>query len=279
MAMKRMNISKTTVGFSVLIALLVLLASGAGWFLKSTYARETPSWVIQAMGQDIANVVSALTLLVAVSFAGKGSLKALLVWMGVLITLLYSSVIYAFAVHFNRLFLVYVAILGLSFYTLVGSVIRLPLDRLQSFFATTRRTRLVSVFLSLVGVLFFLLWLKEDIPALLAGTVPQSVIQSGLLTNPVHVLDLGLYLPAMLITAIFLWRGRLLGYLLALPLLVFVVLTGVGILAIDLVMAMKGMPVGLGVDTFITVIVLMSLVLSVFIGHGMQEQGGKVSVP
>jgi hypothetical protein len=37
--------------------------------------------------------------------------------------------------------------------------------------------------------------------------------------------------------------------------------------------------VGLGVDTFITVIVLMSLVLSVFIGHGMQEQGGKVSVP
>jgi hypothetical protein len=183
------------------------------------------------------------------------------------------------ACHFNRLFLVYVAILGLSFYTLVGSVIRLPLDRLQSFFATTRRTRLVSVFLLLVGVLFFLLWLKEDIPALLAGTVPQSVIQSGLLTNPVHVLDLGLYLPAMLITAIFLWRGRLLGYLLALPLLVFVVLTGVGILAIDLVMAMKGMPVGLGVDTFITVIVLMSLVLSVFIGHGMQEQGGKVSVP
>ncbi len=245
--MKRGNLSKRVVWFSVLIALLTLLASGAGLFLKNTYAQETPSWAIQAMGQDIANVVSALTLVVAASFASKGSIKAVLVWMGVLITLLYASVIYAFAVHFNRLFLVYVAMLGFSFYMLVGSVMRLPLDRLRSFFAATTRTRLVSVFLLLVGILFSLLWLKEDISALLAGTAPQSVMENGLLTNPVHVLDLGLYLPAMLVTAIFLWRGKLLGYLLALPLLVFSILTGIGIISIDLVMAMKGMPVSPGV--------------------------------
>ncbi len=72
-------------------------------------------------------------------------------------------------------------------------------------------------------------------------------MENGLLTNPVHVLDLGLYLPAMLVTAIFLWRGKLLGYLLALPLLVFSILTGIGIISIDLVMAMKGMPVSPGV--------------------------------
>ncbi len=273
--MKRVNLSKT-VWFSVLIALLVLLASGAGLFLKGTYARETPSWAIQAMGQDIANVVSALTLLVAVYFASKGSVGAFLVWAGVLITLLYSSVIYAFAAHFNSLFLVYVAILGLSFYTLAGAVIHLPLNHLQSFFVSRVRARLVSAFLLLVGILFFLLWLKEDIPALLTGVVPQSVVENGLLTNPVHVLDLGLYLPAMLLTAVFLWRGRLPGYLLALPLLVFSALTGIGILAIDLVMAMKGLPVNLGVDTFITAIVLMSLVLSVFYGKDAQKQSGKI---
>jgi len=102
------------------------------------------------------------------------------------------------------------------------------------------------------------------------------VVENGLLTNPVHVLDLGLYLPAMLLTAVFLWRGRLPGYLLALPLLVFSALTGIGILAIDLVMAMKGLPVNLGVDTFITAIVLMSLVLSVFYGKDAQKQSGKI---
>ena len=35
----------------------------------------------------------------------------------------------------NSLFLVYVAILGLSFYTFFGSMIRLHLDSLQPYFA------------------------------------------------------------------------------------------------------------------------------------------------
>lgn len=48
----------------------------------------------------------------------KGSVKAFLVWSGVPLYLIYAYVIYAFDIHFNRLFLVYVAILGLSFVAL-----------------------------------------------------------------------------------------------------------------------------------------------------------------
>jgi hypothetical protein len=269
-----MKISKSSIWLSVLVACLVLLASSAGLFLKSIYARETTSWAIQAVGQDIANLVSVLTLFIAVYFVSKGSVKAFLVWMGVLISLMYAYVIYAFAAHFNSLFLVHVAILGLSFYTLVGSLMRLHLDSLQPSFAANIEAKLVSVFLLLLGVLFYLLWLSEDIPALLAGKIPLSVTENGLLTNPVHVLDVGLYLPAMIITAILLWRRKLLGYLLAIPLLVFSVLTGIGILATDLVMSMKGMPTSFGVELFIAVIVLVSLVLSVLFLREVKEQKG-----
>jgi hypothetical protein len=257
-----MKTSKTSLWLSMLVTFLVLLASGAGLFLKSTYARETASYALQSVGQDIENLVAAAALLLTAYLVSKGSVKAFLVWMGVLLALIYSYVIYAFAVHFNSLFLVYVAILGLSFYALVGSLIRLHLQGLQASFAANTKARPVSVFLLVVAILFYLQWLSEDIPALVTGKTPQSVMENGLLTNPVHVLDMGLLLPAMIITAILLWRRKLLGYILAIPLLVFSILTGIGILAIFVAMSMKGMPTSLAVELLFAVIIVISLVLS-----------------
>ncbi len=256
-----MKISRLSLWLTLAIAILVIISSSAGLFIKSIYARETLSWMVQAYGQDIANLVAAAALLSAVYFVSKGSVKAFLVWIGVLLSLLYPYVIYAFDIHFNSLFLVYVALVGLSFYTLVDGIIRLHLDK--SYFAANNRARVVSVFLMVVAVLFYFLWLSEDIPALLTGKMPQTVLENGLLTNPVHVLDIGLYLPAMIITSILLWRRKLVGYILALPLLVFSIFTGTGILAMFLVMSSKGMTTSLGVELFFAAIILVSLVLSV----------------
>ena len=258
-----MKISKTALWLSAIDALLVLTASASGIFLKSIYARETPSWAVQGIGQDIVNLIAAVVLFIAVYFVNKGSFKAFLIWSGVLLYLIYAYVIYAFDVHFNSLFLVYVAILGLSFYALVVSVIHLHLDSLQAYFSANTKARVVSVFLLVLGILFYLLWLREEFPALLTGKIPQSVIQANLPTNPVHVLDLGLYLPAMIIAGLLLWRRKLLGYLLAGPLLVFSILTGSAILVIFLVMSSKGMPTSVGIEAFIVVIIVVSLVLSV----------------
>ncbi len=77
-----MSISKRESWLTLAIVVLVLIASIAGLALTSTYARETTPHAIQAMGQDIANLVSIAVLLVAVYFASKGSVKAFLVWMG-----------------------------------------------------------------------------------------------------------------------------------------------------------------------------------------------------
>jgi len=225
-----MRVSKTVLWLSVLDAFLVLLASASGLLFNSIYARETPSWAVQGIGQDIINIVAVVVLIIAAYFANKESVKAILVWSGVLLYLIYAYVIYAFDVHFNSLFLVYVAILGLSFYALVSSIIHMHLDSLHAYFSATTKARRVSVFFLVLGIMFYVLWLREDIPALVTGTIPPSVIQANLPTNPVHILDLGLYLPALLVTARLLWRRKLLGYLLAGPLLVFCTLMGTAIL-------------------------------------------------
>ena len=269
-----MNISKTALWLSVLVAVLVLLASGAGLLLTSTYAGETASWAVQGIGQDIVNLVAALALLITASLVNKGSVKAFLVWSGVLLYLIYAYVIYAFDVHFNRLFLVYVAILGLSVYALVSLVIHLRLDELKASFSATSKARAVSVFLLVLGILFYLLWFSEEIPALLTGQIPPSVTTANVPTNPVHVLDLGLYLPAMIITAVLLWRRKLVGYLLAGPLLVFSILTGTAILAIFLVMSTREMPTSIAVEAFFAIIIVVSLVLSVLYVREVKEQAG-----
>lgn len=266
-----MSISKTALWLSVIDGLLVLLASASGILLTSIYARETPSWAVQGIGQDIVNIIAVVVLLIAVYFVNKESVKAALVWSAVLLYLIYAYVIYAFDVHYNRLFLVYVAILGLSFYTFFGSMLDLQPGRLQPHFVAITRARAVSVYLLLVAVLFALLWLSQDIPAIVAGKVPQSVKEMGLLTNPVHVLDLGIYLPGMIITAVLLWRRRFLGYFFALPMLMFSILTGIGIIAIDVVSGMRGLPTSLGVDLFLAAIIIVSLILSVLYGQEVKQ--------
>ena len=258
-----MKISKTPLWLSLIDALLVLIASVAGIFLKSIYARETPSGAAQAIGQDIVNLVAVVVLFIAAYFVSKGSVKAFLIWSGVLLYLLYGYIIYAFDVHFNSLFLIYVVIVGLSFYALVGSVIHMHLDDFQSSFSANTPVRLVSVFFLVLGILFYLLWLREDIPALVTGMIPPSVTEANVPTNPVHILDIGLFIPALLLTALLLWRRKLLGSLLAGSLLVFCTLMETVILSIFLAMSSKGMPTSIGIEVFFAIIIVVSLILSV----------------
>jgi hypothetical protein len=248
---------------TLLLAALVLVSSSAGIFVNGMYVRETPSWALLAIAQDIANVVAVVVLLTAVYFVSRESVRGVLVWIGVILFLIYAFVIYTFDVHFNSLFLLYVAILGLSVYTFLGGAMRLDLDALKNHLPAKTKVRpAVSVFLMLSALLFYFLWLSEDVPALLAGSVPASATEAVLPTNPVHVLDLGIYLPAIIIASVSLWRRKALGYAFAVPLLVFITLTGFGILIMDSLLSAAGVPVSSGQEAFVVALVAVSLVLS-----------------
>lgn len=215
------------------ISLLVMISSLMGIFVAGTYARDTADWAQQARAQDIADVVGVCSLLISAYFAGRGSARGFQAWAGSLLFLVYTFSIFSFASAFNSLFLVYVAVLGLSAYTFIGGVLGLDFEELGRLAPIGRSARLpVGVLLLALGFGFAALWLGQDIPAILGGTVPSAVSQAGLLTNPVHVLDLALYLPAMVMTGASLLRDRVLGHAFSLPLLVFAALQVLGILFI-----------------------------------------------
>jgi hypothetical protein len=197
-----------------------------GIFVSSTYARYTTNLATQARAQDVPDIIAVGLLLVGAYFITKRSIRGLQLWAGGLLFLIYAFVIYAFGAPFNDLFLLYVAILGLIVYTFIGGVLRLNFEMIKEISPTGRGARLAfgSVLL-ILGIAFYFIWLSQDIPALVNGIIPSSVTQSGELVSPVHVLDMAIYLPALLITGFSLWRNKSLAYVFGFPLLVFIILT------------------------------------------------------
>lgn len=205
--------------------------------------RGTLVWTAQAVAQDFADLVLVLPLLVVSAwFAARGSRRGWLVWLGALSYLVYTFVIYAFAVHHNRLFLAYVAVLGGTLWALVIGLWCTDWDDIQSRFAARAPVRPIGVLLIAAAVLFCLLWLADEVPAALSGAVPQSIVDAGVMTNPVHVIDLAVMLPAMAMAGRLAWRRRAMGYGLAVVLLVNVVLQDAAITTMMVYARRAGLP-------------------------------------
>ncbi len=204
------------------IALLLAVAAGSGLLVDGIYL-DAPAFAAQAMGQDFLSLVVVLpALVVSALLARRGSARARLVWLGLLVYIVYTYAIAAFDVRFNGLFLVYTALLGCSLYALIGGVATTDMGALRARFGDSTPVRTTSISLAVVAVLFYMLWLSDVVPALIARTVPASVAAVGLPTSPVHVLDMAWILPAMLMAAYWLWHRCAIGYVLSGALLAFV---------------------------------------------------------
>src|SRR5829696_865778 len=156
---------------SIAAVILALVGNIISLSVKSIYAGLTPVFFPQALAQDIANlVVVAPAWLILAVLALRGSLRWYLSWLGVLTFTVYNYVIYTFSIPFGPLFLLWVAVFGISLYALIGGIAVLHHDAIKSHFTNSRAIKVVAWFLIITAVLFGLLWLSEDVPALLSGT-------------------------------------------------------------------------------------------------------------
>jgi hypothetical protein len=204
------------------------------------YGAETEVFVDQAIAQDLTNLVVIAPLMVFFAWrALRGSAASYLVWLGVLTFTVYNYAIYTFAIHFGPLFLLWVAVFGAAIFALIGGAFSLDAFAVANALGY-RKERLVAGFLLVTALLFAVLWLSDIVPALVQGIAPTAATDVNLPTNPVHVLDLAVFLPAVAIVGGTLWQRRPLGYAAAPALLVFLALTGLPIIATVFVAAARG---------------------------------------
>jgi hypothetical protein len=241
-------------------ALLATVASVTGLLAADRiYARETVLLSDAATAQDIVTLlpVAPLLALLAVS-ARRGSLPAFLCLPGCLAFTAYNYAIYAFSIHFGPLFLVWVAVLGLSIFALVGSLATADLPAIKQRFAGRAMPGL-AWFLIVIAALFVLLWLAQIVPDLMAGRPSRSASDWNIPTNPVHVLDLAFFLPAVITSGVLLLRRHPLGYATAAGQMVWLALTCLPILITPLVASARGHAAGWAVTLPIGALLIATL--------------------
>ena len=241
-------------------AILSAIAAGAGVFLPNLY-RDAPFWTEQARGIDLATLFLAVPLLVvSLCLNRRAARLTRSVMLGVVLYLVYNYVIYTTSILMNRLALVYIAILGLSVWTLV-LVVSTP--ELAASPRHNSLRRVIAAFLLFVALLFGLLWLSQIAGSTMTGVPPTDLKRTGLPANPVYALDLAIFLPLAVVAAIGLLRRNVSAAAFAVPMLIWVFLTSAGIAGGFLFEATAGEQTSAAVAIVVALLGIMAAVLSV----------------
>lgn len=251
---------------SVLISLLIAAASLQGLYNDSLYVKATNAWQMQTLAQDAINLVLIIpVLLIAALLISLNKLIGQALWSGTLLYVVYTYSIYCFAVPFNSLFLVYCSITASSFYSLLWLATKWLRNPMHYLLAGEVLRLVVASFLILVAVGFYLIWLTDIFTAMQTNTPPKTLIAAGLLTNPVHVLDLAFVLPFMVLIGVLLWRNHVYSLQFSASILVFIMLMAITVATLVLIqkggisesLAVIGAMVGVALTGFVLLLLFV----------------------
>ena len=258
----RMKNEKTISTLTVLVAIGLAVVSFFGAFQSSTYERDTGSMAVQGAGQDMVDLFLIVPLLILTLICiRKGSRISWSILAGAVCYIAYSFFIYTMGVHFNTFFLLYCFILGTSLYTFILIIIELNRMEIQEVISEKAPRNTIAIYFLFTAAMFYLLWMKDIVPAILTNTVPKSVSDYNLLVNPVHVLDISIVLPGFVITSLLLFRRHKLGYIFTPILLVFTVLLAIALIAMLIMLKIEGLNDDISTAVIFAVLSIASIVL------------------
>jgi hypothetical protein len=197
---------------SFIIVILMAAAPITG-LLYRTVVYPTDDLYQSSVPTDVTVLFIGLPMLLgSMWLTRRGKLMGLLFWPGTLFFVLYNYLVYAFAMPLNVAFLLHLALVMLSVYTLIGLVTSIDGRRVQQKLAGAVSERLAGGILAGLGLLFFL----RVIGAMVNAVISQTPIARSELA--LHASDF-LIAPAWVVCGILLWRRKEFGYVSGLGLL------------------------------------------------------------
>lgn len=216
----------------------------------------------QGIAQDYVTLFLGIPLLlIALIGAQKGNARSRLLLGGVLLYFLVTYLFWLTMAAFNDLFLVYVVITSLSFFSFLLVLLHLPPRKVKATFVNPIPRGAAGIFLIVSAVLVASMWLSRLLPPLIRGTVPAELYH--LTTMIVQGLDLALFLPIAMISGVLLYRKNHWGYLFAPIYLVFLAMLMTALLAKLAYMHIEGYPSPVGVYSLIGLLWAGSVYFSV----------------
>ncbi len=231
------------VGATVAILFLTVVTTLSG-LLRDGHYVESGFELVRLQAQDAVLLgIGVPVLAVGLWLTVQGSLRGRLIWLGSLAFMAYMWTHYAFVVAYNDFFLGYTALFGLSVFTLLSGVSRTEPTQLSNDLRGKIPVQVYVAFLGVAAGGLAFMWLFDIIPALLAGELPSGIVQLGPEAAHTYVIDLGILVPSLAITALWLHQRRPWGYVCAGIVLVFAALVAPALTAITIVDLQEGIQI------------------------------------
>lgn len=221
----------------------MIVASGGGLFLDGLYL-DSLNVEAALRGGDLVNLlVAAPILLVAMSLAGRGSIRAHLVWLAVLAYAAYGYAYYVFGPTFNDFFLIHVAIFALALAALGFGFMALDVTVLAPRFKSAWLPRAVAGFLVAAMVFMIGSYTVEVLRYVGGGEQPTDVLPfAEWRVHLGYALDLSLLAPSAIIAGLLLWTRSRWGNAVATVVLVFLCVYQISFLSAAVFMSDAGIP-------------------------------------
>lgn len=275
----------------LLIALLSSIAASAGIFSsggpgpfeyesirgqtvtvygEGVYKHMSAEVAPQGIAQDYITLFLAVPLLLtALIRAHNGSLKGRYLLAGTLAYFLVTYLFYLVMGMYNILFLIYAALLGLSFFALSIVILSFEPEQLPGRFSDKTPLSFTGGFLIFNSAAIGLLWLEIVVPPLFDGSIIPAQTEHYT-TLIVQGLDLGLLLPLSFLSGLLLIQKKPLGYLLAPIYLVFLSLLMTALIGKIVMMGLLGQNI-IPVIFIIPAITLFSVFCAWVLFKNMEE--------
>jgi hypothetical protein len=176
----------------IILGFLVIISSFCGIFLPNFYSfRNNSITTYEITGQDLISLIVGL-LLIVISLT-KVKYK-LVVIIGLLIYILYTYLYFTFGLIFSNIFVIYLAIVSLSFFCLINTLLSIFTSSNHHTNVSVKRG--ISIYIFIIVIIVGIIDLKD----ILIKTVFSN---NGFDSKSVfYVLDLAFLFPSMIYAAI-----------------------------------------------------------------------------
>jgi hypothetical protein len=221
--------STAAYGLSAALGAVAVAASATSFFIPGVLGGPAVAQGNLRGTALVIMVVAVPLLVVSMYFTSRNSARALVAWLGSLAYINYQAVLFLFATPFNSLFLLYVAMLSLGFWTTVVLMRQIDVTGFSARFDAHLPARGIAIYALVLAAANAAVWLRTIVPATVSDAPSAFLEGSGVTTNPVYVQDLAFWLPLLVLSAWWLWKRRPLGELLVGAMLVLLVLESIGV--------------------------------------------------
>jgi hypothetical protein len=237
--------------------------------LYGTFYYAAEELLLIKLPTDLFTLAVVLPLLVgSMWLARRGKLLGLLCWPGLLLYLLYIYLAYAIGVPLSVLFILYILIVVLSAYTLIGLVASIDASLLQRRLGSAVPVRAAGTILFVLAVLFSIRNLSDIIAALASPSPEHDLVLQ------VWIADSVVVAPAWLVGGLLMWQRKPLGYVAGAGLLVVGCLLFAGaVVALAFPSLYTASPVDVHGIAFILVVGLRCFVPWVLFARGIASSG------